>query len=54
MKEKEILYLKGIEFSLQKWVKTNNISKVKYSENKDKKSSKTKIYRSPKHYSLLY
>lgn len=54
MKEKEILNLNGLEFSLQRWVKTNNISKVKYSENRDKKSGKTKIYRSPKHYSLLY
>jgi hypothetical protein len=54
MKNKEILYLKGLEFSLQEWKKSNNISQVKYSENKYKKSSNTKIYRSTKHYSLLY
>lgn len=54
MKDKEKLHLKGIEFSLQEWKQSNNISKVKYSENTEKKSSKTRIYRSPKPYSLLY
>lgn len=54
MKEGNILHLKGIEFSLQKWKKSNNVSQVKYSENKEKKSNKTKISRSTKHYSLLY
>lgn len=54
MKDKKELYLKGVEFSLQEWKKCNNISQVKYSENKDKKSSKTKIFRSTKNYSLLY
>ncbi len=50
----DTLNLKGIEFSLQEWKKSHNISEVKYSENKNKKSSKTKIFRSTKHYSLLY
>lgn len=54
MNDKNKLKLKGIELSLQEWKKSNNISQVKYSENKDKKSSKTKIFRSTKHYSLLY
>lgn len=54
MKDKGTLYLKGIEFSLQEWKKSNNVSQVKYSKNTAKKSNKTKIYRSPKHYSLLY
>lgn len=54
MKGEEKLYLKGIDFSFQEWKKSNNISQVKYSENKHKKSTKTKIFRSPKHYSLLY
>lgn len=54
MKQKEELNLRGIEFSLQEWKKSNSISQVKYSESKDKKSRKTKIFRSQKHYSLLY
>lgn len=54
MKQKEELSLRGIEFSLQEWKKSNSVSQVKYSENKDKKSVKTKIFRSQKHYSLLY
>ena len=54
MKDKQILHLKGIEFSLQVWKKSNNVSQVKYTENKGKKSNKTKIFRSQKHYSLLY
>lgn len=51
---KDKLHLKGSEFSLQEWKKSNNISQVKYSENVDKKSSKTKIFRSTKQYSLLH
>lgn len=54
MKNQKALHLKGLEFSLQEWKKSNNISQVKYSENKDKKSNRTKISRSTKHYSLLY
>jgi hypothetical protein len=54
MKEKQTLHLKGIEFSLQEWKKSSNVSQVKYSENKNKKSSKTKIFRAPKHFSLIY
>lgn len=54
MKEKEELYLKGIEYSLQEWKKSNSVSQVKYSENKYKQSRKTKIFRPQKHYSLLY
>jgi len=54
MKDKEKLYLRGVELSLQEWRKSKNISQVKYSENKDKKSSKTKIFRSTKHFSLIY
>lgn len=54
MKETNTLHLKGNEFSLQEWKKSNNVSQVKYSENKDKKSNKTKIFRAPKHFSLIY
>lgn len=54
MKEKHVLHLQGIEFSLQEWKKSSNVSKVKYSKNKNKKSNKTKIFRSPKHFSLIY
>lgn len=54
MRNKNILNLKGIEFSLQEWQKSYNVSQVKYSENKNIKSSKTRIFRSVKQYSLLY
>ncbi|SDQ09847.1 hypothetical protein SAMN05421664_0467 [Chryseobacterium soldanellicola] len=54
MKDKDNLHLKGIEFSIQEWKKSNNISEVKYSKNTEKKSNKTKVFRSSKHYSLLY
>jgi hypothetical protein len=54
MNDKNKIALKGIEFSLQEWKKSNNISQVKYSENKDKKSNKTRTFRSTKHYTLLY
>lgn len=54
MKEEKEPCLKGIEFSLQEWKRSNSVAQVRYSENKDKKSRKTKIFRSQKHYSLLY
>ncbi len=43
-----------LEFCLQKWVKCENITKVKYSSNKNIKNTQTKIFRSSKHYSLLF
>ena len=54
MKENQTLHLKGIEISLQEWIKSSNVSQVKYSTNTDKKSSRTKIFRSSKHFSLIY
>lgn len=48
------LVLNGTELSLQEWIKCINISQVKYSQNIYKKSNKTKIFRSLKHYSLLH
>lgn len=54
MKEEKELYLKGIEYSLQEWKRSKSVSQVKYSENKEKKSRKTKIFRSQKYYTLLY
>lgn len=48
------LQLKGMEFTLQEWKKCGDVKKVKYSSNKDIKSSNTKIFRSVKPYSLLH
>ena len=49
----EKLKLKGEEFTFQQWKQCANISKVKYSNNTNIKSSKTIIFHSLKHYSLL-
>jgi len=51
---KKKIQLKGIEVSLQEWKECGNVKAVKYSSNSNIKSDKTKIFRSPKYYSLLY
>lgn len=50
----EILKLKGSVFTLLEWKACGNVTTVKYSSNKNIKSSKTKIMRSSKLYSLIY
>lgn len=49
----EKLNLKGENITLQEWIKSANISNVKYSSNKYIKSNRTKIKRSFKLYSLV-
>ncbi len=51
---KEKLQLIGSVFTLQEWSKCGNVSVVKYSANKNLKTQNTRIFRSTKHYSLLY
>lgn len=51
---KKKLEIKGAQFTLQEWNICGDIKKVKYSSNNIIKSRNTKIFRSTKHYTLLF
>lgn len=50
---KDKLQLKGIEYSLQEWIKCKNIIQIKPVGNKNIKNITTHIIRSPKRYSIF-